>query len=188
MPVEIEAKMKVDDHEPVRARLASCGARRLGRVLETNAFFDTSARDLLARGEGLRLRTTRDDANGVVKFVVTFKGPTGAGEMKRREELEFNVSDAGAATQLLARLGYHSDITFEKRRETWHLDGCDVELDELPELGRFVEIEGPSEEVVIGVRERLGLADCPLVKTPYVAMVAAFLKGQRGGTSTLKFA
>ena len=48
MPVEIEAKMKVDDLSVVRERLKQAGAEHDGAVLETNVFFDTDDRSLLA--------------------------------------------------------------------------------------------------------------------------------------------
>src|SRR5205823_1530650 len=60
MPLEIEAKMKVADFEPVRARLRKLGATRVGEVLETNAFFETADHALLREDRGLRLRTNRN--------------------------------------------------------------------------------------------------------------------------------
>ena len=186
MPTEIEAKLRVEDHEPVRARLRACGARRVGHVLEVNAFFDTADRSLRARDMGLRLRRARDTSTGAEAFTVTSKGPAAAGTLKRREELEFTVSDADAAAGLFERLGLHPDLSFEKRRETWELDDCHVELDELPRLGRFVEIEGPSEEVILRVRDKLQLAGVELVRTSYIAMVASLVRD--GAERSLTFA
>ena len=40
---------------------------------------------------------------------------------------------------------------------SWKLGGCTVELDELPHLGTFVEIEGPSEAAILKVRDQLQL-------------------------------
>ena len=59
-PIEIEAKMSVPDLDVVRARLRELGATPLGSVLETNTFFDTEDRSLLAADEGLRLRKRVD--------------------------------------------------------------------------------------------------------------------------------
>src|SRR5688572_9265043 len=123
MPIEIEAKMQVDDHHAVRQRLRACGARHVGDVLEINTFFDTTDRSLLSRDMGLRIRRTRD-ATGRETYIVTSKGPAATGALKQRDELEFTVSDPGAAERLFARLGFHPHISFEKRRETWELDGC----------------------------------------------------------------
>ncbi|HEY2587625.1 MAG TPA: class IV adenylate cyclase [Tepidisphaeraceae bacterium] len=176
MALEIEAKMKVDDFDAVRAKLVECGATRVGAVLETNTFFDTPDRSLLAADRGLRLRRAKDLASGDERFVVTVKGPAQSGPLKTREEAEVNVDDGERAIAVLRALGYEPQLSFEKRRETWETGGCTVELDELPVLGRFVEIEGPDERSVLHVREALGLSGLPLIKTGYITMLTRFLK------------
>src|SRR3954453_5141750 len=145
MPVEIEAKMKVPDFSSVRTRLEDVGAERRGAVMETNTFFDTEDRSLLARDQGLRLRTTKDVKSGAEESTITFKGPRLQGQLKSREERELKVGSAKEAMALLESLGFSRVLTFQKRRESWMLDGCHVELDELPYIGVFVEIEGPKE-------------------------------------------
>ena len=188
MPIELEAKMKVSDLSPVRERLRALGAEPRSRVLERNTFFDSSDRRLLAADSGLRLRHTREIDTGEEKDVVTFKGPQEAGELKRREEIEFGVTNGAAATGAFERLGYVSRLSFEKRRETWRFGGCTVELDELPHLGTFVEIEGPDEPAVMRVRETLGLANEPLVPIGYATMVAKLLKERPTSVGVLRFA
>src|SRR5687767_8735008 len=141
MAVEIEAKMSVESFDAVRAKLRELGATVAGSHFEVNTFFDTAERGLLARGEGLRLRLNRDAATGHETYVVTYKGPRRPGPLKSREEIEFGVSPGAAAADLFERLGYQRTMSFEKRRETWELGGCKVELDEVPVLGRFIEVE-----------------------------------------------
>ena len=179
MPVEIEAKMAVPEHEPVREALRRRGARRLKRTNETNVFFDRADHALRARGEGLRLRTNRDADSGEATHVITHKGPLQPGQLKSREETEVTVDDPAATTRLFERLGLGVTLSFEKRRESWELDGCKVELDEVPYLGAFVEIEGPGEAVVMRVRESLGLADRPVIKNSYIGLLTRHLQ-ERG--------
>jgi adenylate cyclase class 2 len=185
MGTELEAKMQVPDHERVRARLREHGATRVGACMELNTFFDTPDRALLAQDKGLRVRHTCDFATGGERHVVTYKGSPQAGALKNREEVEIAVDDGGRASLLLERLGYAPTLSFEKRRETWRVDDCLVELDELPQLGCFVEIEGPDEEAVLSVRDALALDDRPLVRKSYIAMVADLL--QATGAKTLEF-
>ena len=179
MPVEIEAKMKVESFEELRQRLGESGARRVGEVLETNRFFDTLDRKLLAADNGLRLRTARGVESGRERHIITVKGSQRQGELKSREEAEVEVADAQDARLVLNAMGYEPTLAFEKRRESWKLGGCKIEVDELPLLGRFVEIEGPDEPTVMRLREKLGLSDRPLIKTPYIKMLADYLK-ERG--------
>jgi adenylate cyclase class 2 len=187
MPIELEAKMKVANLSPVRERLRNLGAEPRGRVLERNTFFDSPDRKLLVADSGLRLRHTRDLDRGEEKDVVTFKGPQGAGELKRREEIEFGVTHGAAASEMFGRLGYTPDLSFEKRRETWRLGDCTIELDELPNLGTFVEIEGPDENVVLSIREKLGLSGEPLVTIGYATMVAKWLKQHPDQPRVMRF-
>jgi predicted adenylyl cyclase CyaB len=144
MPVEIEAKMKVESLEPVRERLKLNGATRVGEYLETNTFFDTDDRSLLAADEGLRLRRARDQHTGHDEFTITFKGPRQHGPLKSREEIELAVANHDAAVTLLEALGFARVMSFEKKRERWTLDNCTIELDELPHLGTYVRFAKPS--------------------------------------------
>ena len=182
---EIEAKMRVPDHGPLRERLRDARATRLGTVMELNTFFDAPDRALLAADKGLRVRYTCDFETGDQRHVITYKGPQQEGQVKNREEVEIVADDGEQASLLLQRLGYAPTLSFEKRRETWRLDECEIVLDELPQLGCFVEIEGPDEEAVLEVRESLDLDDRPLVKQSYISMVDELLKST--GSTTLEF-
>jgi len=175
MALEIEAKMKVDDLETIRLRLEAAGAVADGSVMETNIYFDTPDGRLRQDDKGLRLRANRDLADGDVTHVVTFKGPRQAGTLKTRPETEFTVDDPQAATELFESLGYAKILTFQKRRRTWQYLGCKVELDELPYLGAFVEVEGPTPEKVMHARQALGLADQPMIKTGYISLLMNYL-------------
>jgi predicted adenylyl cyclase CyaB len=175
MALEIEAKMAVPNLDAVREALRTGGARRVRRTRETNVFFDTEDRTLLAGDEGLRLRTNWDADSGRTTHVITHKGALQAGKLKSREETELTVDDPAAATKLLERLGLAVTLSFEKRRETWELEGCKVELDEVPHLGAFVEVEGPDEARVLHVRDALGLSDRPIIKASYIALLTRFL-------------
>lgn len=178
MAVEIEAKMKVSDHDAVRRKLAELGAAPRGRFLEVNTFFDTEDRALLAGDKGLRLRHNRDIDTLAEEFVITFKGPRLNGKVKSREELEVVVGNGPDAVELLEKLGFRRMLSFQKRRDRFRLDDCSVELDELPHLGCYVEIEGPDEAAVLRVRELLGLSAVHLVRASYIALLMAWLQEQ----------
>jgi predicted adenylyl cyclase CyaB len=194
MPVEIEIKLKVDHLAPVRDRLRAVGATLAGEAMETNVFFDTPERTLLSQDCGLRLRTSHPvgvskaaAAAADEKRRVTFKGPREEGAVKKREEIEVGVDDAGAVTALIERFGYVAQLTFEKRRETWRLEGSTIELDTLPELGSYVEIESPSEEQVLEIRKRLGLEHVEPVAPTYADLVSHHLTDRGAQEKRLRF-
>lgn len=175
MKIEVEAKVRVADHADLAGRLERLDAEPVATMLEHNIFVDSPDKRLHTGDRGLRVR--RIIADGQPETVtVTFKGPRHPGQLKSRREIEFDVSSEQAAIDLFAELGMHEVIRFEKRRERYRLDNCTIELDEVPYLGCFAEIEGPTGEIVLEMRERLGLGDLPLIKSSYVAMLTTYLE------------
>ena len=180
MGIEIEAKMAVEYLEGVREALRTRGGVFKGKTFEINEFFDMADEALRAAGKGLRVRTNRDVGTGKERFVVTFKGPRREDSaVKAREEIEVEVSERAAFVEMLTALGFSSTLSFEKRRESWTLMDCKVELDEVPILGSFAEVEGTSEEAVLRVTGTLGLGERPVILGSYVGMLADYLR-ERG--------
>jgi len=155
--------------------------------METNIFFDTPEHTLLASDCGLRIRRSRDLADHDEKLRITYKGPRSEGQVKSREEIEVGIDAIDPAVQLLETLGYVAMLTFEKRRESWKIDKCMIELDQLPHLGSFVEIECPTEAEVLKLREKLGLADVPAVTSTYADLVSHHLSDLGARNHVLKF-
>ena len=174
MSTEIEAKIKLEDFAAFRAKLESVGAKRVGMELETNNFFDAADARLRKEDRGLRIRVAVDEA-GKSHTTVTMKGPLQKGPFKTREELEFTANDPDAVRAIFENLGYRLTLAFEKRRETWSFGDCSVELDELPYLGKFVEIEGRTEAAVAAARNALGLADQTTISSGYISLLSRYL-------------
>jgi len=178
MPLEIEIKLKVDSHDPIRAHLRAAGATPHGKARETNIFFDRPDQSLRASDVGLRVRfTTKPDANEPVALL-TLKQPPGKDLLNSREAFDLTLTPHDQIIPLLEALGFQQQISFEKDRETWRLDHCLVELDTLPHFGDFVEIEGPSIEAVQQVQSKLGLTSYPAHKDSYSKIVSQYLRQQ----------
>ncbi len=163
MPNEIEAKFKVDSHDPIKRKLRALGASYRCAVIQEDNYFDTTTRALLADKVGLRVREVEvlraaKGARPDDRPQLTYKGPLHAGRRaKVRREIQTHFETPGAVEQVLEALGHELVMSYQKRRTTYRLDHCLVELDELPMLGLFVEIEGPSERTVFAVAAKLGL-------------------------------
>jgi len=180
MPKEIEIKIKVENHDAILTKLKSVNAEQVTRLFETNIFVDTSKGKLAGRDSGVRLRSELNESTGEARVVWTFKGPREESAMKIREEIEVEVSDLDSALEILAKIGLRERLRFEKRRERWRLNDCLIELDELPTLGYFVEIEGPTEQAILATQKELGLDESTIEPRGYAAMVAKHLaKGGR---------
>lgn len=188
--IEIEAKMRLDDRDALLARLREVGAVHAADLAEVNTFYDAEGGQLAHGDRALRLRTetTRPgEPDATTRNVLAHKGPRAAGPLKSREETELVVADVQDADQLLRALGFRPRFTFEKRRTRYTLDACLVELDELPQLGHFVEIEGPGEAQVYAARNKLGLADAPLIQSSYIALLHEYLRKTGEDAAVVRF-
>ncbi|MEM0913450.1 MAG: class IV adenylate cyclase [Planctomycetota bacterium] len=173
MPVEIEAKFRLSSPHALHRRLTQASARRVAVIREVNTYFDTPDRDLKRADRGLRVRVEEVESQGT-RVVITHKGPRVHGRLKSRQEDECVVASAEEALAMLQALGYRPIMTFDKRRTRFALGGCRVELDELPLLGWFVEIEGPSDKAVLAVRDTLKLESSEILRASYIAMLQAY--------------
>ncbi len=161
---EVEAKYSIADQAEVRESLRLAGAEYLGKALQTDQFYDTPQGDLGLAGCGLRIRKLKilDTPAGLKadsQATFTFKGPVRANvDVKIRREVETRVESAEAIAEIIqASAGFERICTIQKRRESYSLGSCRVELDELPLLGFFVEIEGPQADIE-QTRKLLGIA------------------------------
>lgn len=185
--MEIEAKVKVDSFREVRRLLADAGATRLGRHWEKNVFFDRPSRELKDRGHRLRLRMKVDLEGEDHEPILTFKGRRLAGPLKRREEIEVTVADSSDMIRLLEAMGYHRIFLYEKRRERWSLNGCRIELDDLPLLGSFVEAEGDDEVTVLDTLRLLALDRRKKIRKGYASLLRKHLRKHGRDTSQATF-
>jgi adenylate cyclase, class 2 len=193
---EIEMKFPVADLSAVRSSVVRAGGEYAGTVLQTDCYFDTPELMLLGQDRGLRLRTSerlggRGGSPGkrpADAAMVTYKGPRKAqGRAKNRVEIQTTVGDARAVEDMLDQLGLTRRLVVQKRRSTYRLCRCLVELDELPILGAFVEIEGPGPGAIEAVARKLGLKGEP-TKAHYVQLVSEACRHVNGRCLEVTFA
>ena len=186
MDLEIEAKIKVDSHDAVRARLKEMGAVYLGKARETNRILDRKKK-LRKAGCGLRVRQIEVLDGDPGSSSITFKGSVQPSDLKVRSEINVGVNDAEAAARIFEALGFEPFIIFEKIRESWQLGDCRIELDEVPLLGTFVEIEGPSESAVNKTKSELGFNDAKTITQSYVKMLRTVLGSAAAKDAVIRF-
>jgi len=172
MAIEIEKKYRLtlDQRERLLRRLREVGATHEGEAFEENILY--AGGNLHTRQCVLRLRRTGDAATLTYKERYPSASP-----IKHQREDETRVEGAAAMAAILDALGYRPALVYEKRRETWHVAGTEVSVDELP-FGLFLEIEG--DEASIGAAEELlDLADVEAEMATYPQLAHAC--GQRRG-------
>jgi len=167
MAVETEIKLRLPQGPgPAQALLEQHGFQAAGpRQLEIDQTFDLPAGELRQSGRLLRLRS----AGG--RWTVTYKGPAVVGHQhKSREEIETEVSDGPAFSQILERLGYQPSFAYEKFRTIFKApdDPGIATLDETP-IGAFLELEGPGYWIDL-TAVTLGFSPADYITSSYAAL------------------
>jgi len=174
MCTEIEAKLKVESLEEIRRKLTELGAEFLQEQLQRDYHFDDANMTLQKTDRCLRLR--RQLVNESERFFVTYKGAKEKSSFKKRQEIEIEITDSKSVQKLFSALGYEKMLVIEKKRLTWQFGDCVVALDELPLIGKFVEIEGPDEQIIADAQRSLGLSDLPHIMESYAFLMVQKLK------------
>ena len=179
MANEIEMKFKVETFSAIRKSLRTAGAKYIGTVMQTDRYFDTSGGELRKIDTAVRLRQVRviKTAPGVKidrRPQITYKGPiTPHHRAKVRREVQTHIDDASALEEILRTAGLAPTMTIEKRRASYRLGRCMIELDELPAIGRFVEIEADSEKLINAAAKKLSLNGKPIADHYVNLLIAA---------------
>jgi len=176
MSRETEVKFRVADFAAVRRALRKAGAGYLQTVVQTDRYYDTPDRSLLKSDRGIRIRMVRclRSARGPIddRPQLTYKGPGDPhSTAKIRPEIQTRADSPEVVEKILGTCGLVMTLSVQKRRATYRLGRCTVELDELPLIGRFVEIEGPDEGAVLSAARRLGLTGEP-IKAHYIDLLS----------------
>jgi adenylate cyclase class 2 len=153
MSIEIEKKYRLtaEQAEHLRAHLNETGAASArGVEFEENTLYAGAGLE-----PGVRILRLRR-VNGRALLTLKERQPSDDAIKHQREE-EIEVSDAATLDAILRALGYAPALVYEKRRETWSVDGAEVVIDELP-FGWFAEIEG-EREAILRAERKLRLAD-----------------------------
>lgn len=161
---EREIKLYVLHLDQLVRRLQELQARlSQPRVLETNLRFDLPDGSLRTAGRVLRLR--RD-----TQARLTYKGPGQNDQgILDRQEIEFVVDDFEKARKFLEALGYQQSMVYEKYRTTYEMENVAIMLDELP-YGKFVEIEGETNEQIQAVVQKLHLDESAAINNSYTGL------------------
>lgn len=155
MALEIEIKLKVDSLQPTAEKLKQLGAKFEGDYLQIDSYYDDEKDSLVNSDRCLRIRKHKNHLGQAIEL--TYKGARENHRFKTRREIGIKVDKAEELAELFQQLGYKIRLTLEKKRSLWDYHDCKVALDELPLIGAYVEIEGPSDQIIEQVQKDLGL-------------------------------
>lgn len=138
--MEIEVKVKIDDLPKLKKDIENLGAVWSETKTQVDAYFkqkdDVNA---VQKPGSFILRVRRDS-----KAKLTFKAFT-----DRRgvwEELETGIDDPDATEKILEKTGFVNVLTLHKKRTSTKYEQFSLEIDEIEELGNFLEAEVIGED------------------------------------------
>jgi predicted adenylyl cyclase CyaB len=168
---EIEIKFAVKNTKTVTEKLRKLGFRiASGRHLEKNYLFDDASDRLQNSGKLLRVRKTPSAQT------LTYKGPISTtSRLKHREEIECKIERADILIRILEEVGLKVRTEYSKYRTVFEGDGFNISLDET-EAGNYLEVEGPSDEEITKLGEKLGYSERDFVRRTYADLI-----GERRG-------
>jgi len=130
IPVELKAKMK--DVKEVKRRLSLLGAQHIGSFHQIDTYFKVH------QGR-LKIRETEKRDSGEIIFYERPDVPN----IKKSHVLLIQVQPPEIAKELLSKL-FPTSIVVEKIREVYILGETRVHLDQVSQLGTFIELELPT--------------------------------------------
>jgi adenylate cyclase class 2 len=140
MQKEIEVKAKVGDLNAIRTQLEGLGCVFTEPTIQDDAWFVNFHTDFaifMPKTNFLRIRKTKG------KTFLTLKQPQ-QNEMDCIEK-EIEISDAQACTEALELMGYHEVVKVYKTRSKTTYNDMGICLDDVRDLGTFVEVEKITE-------------------------------------------
>jgi len=137
--LELEMKAKIDKYTKGRIDQILRKAELLEEKVEEDTYFSSPIRDFKETDEALRIRYSCGNA------IITYKGPKLDKISKSREEFEAFVS--GDIEQILQKLGYKKILNVRKKRKVYLYKDYTVSIDDVENLGEYIEIELKSENL-----------------------------------------
>lgn len=147
---EIEARFLNVDLEKMRETLMSVGGMLVHpERLMRRETFDFKDKRLAAIGGWVRIRDEGD------KITMSYKQVSDL-TIHGTKEVMLTIDSMEQAKIFLEVLGVYAKSVQENKRETWNLDNCEVVIDTWPWVPTCIEVEGPNEDAVRTVAEKLG--------------------------------
>ncbi len=168
MNIEVEIKLKINSFEEVKKILPKLG--KLVKVIkQVDEYYIPYHRNFFAQKphpiEWLRIRTNPDKTIFEYDKSINKKAD---GEQECANEYETGISQPGEFRKILGFLNFKKVVTIEKLREYWNCGDFEIALDNVKELGLFIEVEAKgsfentkkAKEGCLNFLKKLGFKNC----------------------------
>ncbi len=138
--IEIEVKGRINNEKEFEKRIKEIGASFLGEEHHIDIYFSHPCRDFKQSDEALRIRVKNS------YYEITYKGRKIDSKTKTREEITARVYDLENMIRILNKLGFSTVAKIVKHRKKYIVDNFVICIDNVENLGKFVEIEEKSSK------------------------------------------
>ncbi|MBQ9156441.1 MAG: class IV adenylate cyclase [Eubacterium sp.] len=139
--IEVEIKLPLKSLPAAERALVKMNFKTGDVVEESDIYFNNPSHDFRKTDEALRIRTSENLTRNRAETVITYKGPKLDSVSMTRKELETTVGDPDIMKELLISLGYEELAPVIKLRMYYHRDDIHACLDQVRDLGSFLELE-----------------------------------------------
>ena len=173
MNVEVEVKVKIDNFEEIKKKVAGIG-KLIKSINQVDDYYVPSHRDFFANKpqpvEHLRIRTNPDKT--VFEYTKTIDLKENL-DYDCAEEYETEISDPEEFVKILNFLNFKKVVTVDKQREYWMCGDMEVAIDKVKGLGSFMEVEAKGDfenneearKACVSFLENLGIKDIEKIQT-----------------------
>lgn len=145
MNIEVEIKIKTDNLEKIRKKVAVEG-KLVKSIKQIDDYYIPCHRDFFALKpqpvEWLRIRTNPDKVIFEYTKAVNMEAN---GDYDYAQEYETIISSGEELRKILDFLDFKKVVTVDKQREYWMCGNIEVALDNVKGLGYFVEAEAKGD-------------------------------------------
>lgn len=148
MAIEYEVRTLDISVNDILLKLKKLGAEKTGVFHQKRYVYDFVP---IQKGRWIRLRSNGECTTLTIKEVKSLR-------IDGTSELEIVVSDFEETNRILEKLGYLPRTYQENFRIEYLLNGIKFDIDIWPKIPPYMEIEGESEQAVLGAISMLGMS------------------------------
>lgn len=137
--MEIEIKAKFDDKEKIKESLNSIGANQEKTKHQIDEYYNHPSRDTRETKEYIRLRYNYGENKGIFAHHINISDGV-------NKEFEVPIEDVKTFKEILNGLNFPLLGVIDKKRETYKFNKFIITIDEVKDIGNFIEIEVDGEE------------------------------------------
>ena len=178
--IEVEIKVLVLDVFELVQQMKKIGFTESKSVKESDFYFDNESSQIKTCDAALRIRSCENLKDNTSEFFMTYKGPKMDRISMTRNELEMKIEDMDTAKDILMSLGYIRIYPVIKERKYFYMDQVTACLDQVENLGDFLELEivvvneCEKEQALtklLDLIKKLGYESKDLIRKSYLSML-----------------